>query len=137
MEGSDDLLQRVLAENPTGQPMVVVGLRIGQQVREIFEEKCEDGSLTVHGPLEDVALSLIRGLEMTLSSSQTPGQIVWKPNRQYRVVSIFGDQQAEFEILSSLLNMIDEGKKSGNEESVATQIWELAPDEIYLLTVEE
>lgn len=137
MERPDDWLERALAENREGQPMVIVGLRIGQQAQQISQDMRANGSIMACDPSEEAAQSLIRGLEMTTCYSQAEGQIVWKPDQQYRVVSNCGDQQAELEILSSLLSMIDEGRSKGNEESVARHIWDLAPDESYLRSVED
>jgi hypothetical protein len=137
MERPDALLERALAVDGTGQAMVIVGLRIGQQIQEIFKENCSDNSITVLAPGESAALSLIRGLEMTTPLSRAGGQIAWRMGPQHRVIAVCGSQQAEFEIRSSLLRMIDEGGKNRNEENIALQVWELAPDEIYLLTVEE
>ncbi|MFH1009697.1 MAG: hypothetical protein V1784_00505 [bacterium] len=137
MNRPDDLLLRALEEETEHQPMVVVGVRIGQQIQELCRDAGASGTITVCGPEEDDAAALIRGVEMATSSSHANGQIEWKTDRRYRVVSECGGQQAEFEILASLLSMIDESKRTGDEEGLARQIWELASDEIYLLTIEE
>jgi hypothetical protein len=137
MNRPDDLLQQVWEEKAEHMPMIVVGVRIGQQIQELSKDSGVIDSITVCGPREEDAKALIRGLEMATSSSHPNGQIGWKTDRRYRVVSDCGSQQAEFEILSSLLSAIEESKKAGDEESLARQIWELASDEVYLLTIEE
>ncbi len=137
MDQPDDLLSGALREKSIHQPMMVVGMRIGQQIQEIFKDLKADGSITVYGPGESDATLLIEGLEMATSCSRAKGEIAWKSNRHYRVISECCGQQAEFEILPSLLSMIDEGSGNDVEEDTARQIWELASDEIYLLTLEE
>jgi hypothetical protein len=137
MDQPDNLLPGALREKSQHYPMMVVGIRIGQQIQEIFKDLKANGSMTVYGPGENDAALLIEGLEMTTSRSRARGEITYKSNRHYRVVSECCGQQAEFEILPSLLSMIDEGSGSDAEEDIARQIWELASDEIYLLTLEE
>ena len=137
MEPPDELPRQTIAESAEGQPMVMIGLRIGQQIRELFSDSHLDGSITVCGPSKDEAESLMRGLEIATSCSRAEGQIVWKPEQRYRVVSACTGQEARFEVQSSVLNLVDEGAKNGQEETVATQISELPDDEIYLMTVEE
>jgi hypothetical protein len=137
MDQPDDWLPGALREKSRHHPMMVVGIRIGQQLQEIFKDWKADGSMTVYGPGENDATLLIEGLEMTTSRSRAKGEITYQPNRHYRVVSKGCGQQAEFEILPSLLSMINEGSGSDAEEDIARQIWELASDEIYLLTLEE
>ncbi len=137
MEPPDDLNSRRAIENAEGQPMVMIGLRIGQQIRELFSDSHLDGSITVYGPSKEGTEPLMRGLEIATSCSRAGEQIVWKPDQRYRVISACTGQKARFEVLSSVLNLVDEGAKNGQEESVATQIAELPDDEIYLLTVEE
>jgi len=137
MEPPDDLRLRKAIENAEGQPMAMIGLRIGQQIRELFSDSHLDGSITVYGPSKEGTESLMRGLEIATSCSRAEGRMVWKPDQRYRVVSACTSQETRFEILSSLLNLVDEGARNGQEETVATQISELPDDEIYLLTVEE
>ncbi|MBM3324509.1 MAG: hypothetical protein FJY66_02445 [Calditrichaeota bacterium] len=137
MNRPDDLLLRALEEETERRPMVVVGARIGQQIQELFDSSGSSGTITVHGPGKEDVAALIRGLEMATSYSRAKGQIDWKMDKHYRIVSECGGQQAEFEILSSLLGTIDESKENRDEEALARQIWELASDEIYLLTIEE
>lgn len=137
MNRPDDLFLRALEEESIHQPMVVVGMRVGQQIQELFESSGINGSITVCGPTKEDAEALIRGVKMATSYSRADRQIEWKVDRRYRVLSECGGQQAEFEILPSLLSTIDESRKNRDEESLARQIWELASDEIYLLTLEE
>jgi hypothetical protein len=137
MEPSDELYRRADAANAEGQPMVMIGLRIGQQIKELFGDSLAESSVTVYGPLREKAECLMRGLEIATSWSHAQKKIVWKQDHRYRVVSTCSGQEARFEILNSLLNLVDEGAKNGQEETVASQISELPDDEIYLLTVEE
>lgn len=137
MEPPDELSRRASAANVEGQPLVMIGLRIGQQIRELFSDSRSSVSITVYGPSKKEAESLMRGLEVAIPYSRAEEQIVWKLDHCYRVVSTCSDQEARFEILNSLLSLVDEGAKNGQDETVATQISELPDDEIYLLTVEE
>lgn len=86
---------------------------------------------------EGVAQSPIHDLEMAISLSRTHGQIVGKSHPQNWTISICGSLHAAFEIHSSLVRLTNEDGKNRDEENIALQVWESAPDEICLLTVEE
>jgi hypothetical protein len=133
-EGS---LEQALTAERAAQALGTVDLRIGQQVRGIFTENRSNISISVPAPGEGVAQSLMHSLETATSLSSSDGRIVWKSHPQHRVTSIRGSLHAAFEIRSSLLRITNEDGKNRDEENIALQVWESAPDEICLLTVGE
>lgn len=75
--------------------------------------------------------------EMATSLSRAHGQIVGRSHPQNSVTSICDSLHAAFEIHSSLVRLTNEDGKSRDEENIALQVWESAPDENRLLTDEE
>jgi len=95
------------------------------------------GDRAIRATGESAAQWSMHDSEMATSLSRAHGQIVGKSHPQHRVTSICGSLHAAFEICSSLLRLTNEDGKNRDEENIALQVWESAPDEICLLTVEE